>query len=116
MTHAVRHGTSWHCDWASPWFIGLFAMGMAAALLQASPNLSIRAIAIKRLMTGPLAAALLLLGCWALPPSRVAMDFLFGAATICAILYCGRPSPGSPPLGQRLLLGLLHTRPLQLLG
>jgi peptidoglycan/LPS O-acetylase OafA/YrhL len=111
----LLHGTRWTFDWCAPWFIGLFAMGMAAAVLHVSPKLPRGAPTIKRLLRGPI-AWIVLAGLFAmLWKWRSAMDGLFGAASVCLILFLA-PGPNRPGPLRRALLGALHASPLQLLG
>ena len=49
VNHALLRKTAWHFDWTCPWFIGLFAIGMAGAVLQVSPDMPKRAATLRRL-------------------------------------------------------------------
>jgi peptidoglycan/LPS O-acetylase OafA/YrhL len=117
MPHALLGKTAWHFDWACPWFIGLFAIGMAGAVLQVGPNLSKNAVTLRRLAAGPWAAAILAAGFAVLWRYRVAMDFLFAASTIWVILRCGS-KPGEHGLAfvQSSLTALLQWPPMLALG
>ncbi len=82
-------------DWACPWYLGLFATGMAGAGLAFSPR---QAAGAGRLPWGILAAALfVLLGALLVfvPDAVISgyvweTDALAGAATTCLILWCTR--------------------------
>ncbi len=100
-------------DSACPWYVGLFALGMAGALINFSPRepyLSWR----RRIPWGALAVGLyaLFIAAFALKPARLTypfyiMDTLFGAATACLLIACTRcltdPTPGRRPLTLRVL-------------
>jgi peptidoglycan/LPS O-acetylase OafA/YrhL len=117
LPHALFRHTAWHFDWTCPWFIGLFAIGMAGAVLQVSPTLPKGAVTVRRLACGPLAAAALIAGFAVFWEYRVAMDLLFGASTLWVILRCGS-KPGEHRLGsiRTILTGILQSRPLQGVG
>ena len=115
LPHILLRKTAWHFDWVSPWFIGLFAMGMAGAVLQASPLLSNSATRFKKLLLGPTGMIVLAIGFGTLWKSRVAMDYLFGAMTVWLILYCGQPA-GNRAIGRNFLLQLLQSAPLRGIG
>ena len=90
-------------SWASPWYVGLFAMGMAGATISFSREPKMRRL-YKRLAWGKLAAAgfgiFLLVAVWLdfyhLRSESVGMclavglDALVGLATMCLIVSCTR--------------------------
>lgn len=115
LPHILLRKTAWHFDWVSPWFIGLFAMGMSGAVLQASPVLSTGAARAKKLLLGPAGIIVLAMGFGTLWQSRVAMDFLFGGLTVWLILYCGQPAENRAA-GRNFLLRLLQSAPLRGIG
>jgi peptidoglycan/LPS O-acetylase OafA/YrhL len=93
---------------AAPWFIGLFAMGMAAcAATFAAQPVSIRTR--RRPYWGISAAAL---ACLTVAARSGLLwhhnwgpgyDIALGGATACMLVYCALPVPGSTPLLTRLL-------------
>jgi peptidoglycan/LPS O-acetylase OafA/YrhL len=100
-------------DSACPWFLGLFALGMAAALINFSPHEPYltwrRRVAWRGLAAGLYA---LFIVAFAVKPAQLTypfyiMDSLFGAATACLLIYCTRhltdPTPGSRPIALRIL-------------
>ncbi len=106
-------------DWACPWYLGLFAMGMAGAVISFAPTWAARRA---RLPWGSLAAIffLLLAGSVLMMPSSlkdsfIAEDALAGAAATCLILYCAvrvtKPHASVPPV-----VRALETRPTLRLG
>lgn len=97
-----------HGEGASPWFLGLFAMGMAGAAFSSEQNQELYSRQ-HRVPWGALAAglfagfALLQCACWFpwlhgitqgktdwLRPYQWGVDALVGAATVCLIIYCHR--------------------------
>jgi peptidoglycan/LPS O-acetylase OafA/YrhL len=115
--HVLLRKTAWHFDWACPWLIGLFAIGMAGAVLQLSPKLPKGADAVRRLAVGPFGVAALALSFAALWRYRVAMDYLFGLGALWIIFYCGSPAVGGvTPTFRLLLTNLLQSRPLRAVG
>ncbi len=113
-------------DWTSPWFIGLFAMGMSAAVLTESRDGIYRSIFTKTpwlLLTVGFCVAQGVFS-WFFPtrtvvdasmdPVLVINDILVGLASTCLILACGlqqqQKNEASP------LLRLFRSRPAVLLG
>ncbi len=115
LPHLLLRKTSWHFDWVSPWFIGLFAIGMAGAVAQASTNLSEVAVRFRKLMIGPIGIVILAIGFATLWRYRVAMDYLFGLTAMWIILYCGQATE-QRSIGQQFLLRLLESAPLRNIG
>jgi peptidoglycan/LPS O-acetylase OafA/YrhL len=117
LPHALFRHTAWHFDWTCPWFIGLFALGMAGAVLQVSPTLPKGAATVRRMACGPLVAAVLAAGFVIFHEYRVAMDFLFGGSTLWVILRCGaKPGEHRAASIRTILTAILQSRPLQGLG
>jgi len=105
-TKPLLHTEKYTLHWMQPWFIALFAVGMAGATLQFSRRgpgwLRDLDEMLRRGAIHPLTLALLagaIYACWG---KRVPMDFLVGAATVCLILHCcagtpvGRAATGDP--------------------
>jgi len=88
-----------HPEWRSfhfmqPWFIALFAIGMAGAALQ-FPRHAPRRVrwveeAFLNVAVHPVGLAVLALGIYVCRHQRVPLDFFVGAATISLILHCTR--------------------------
>jgi peptidoglycan/LPS O-acetylase OafA/YrhL len=112
----LLRNTAWTFNWVSPWFIGLFAMGMAGAVLQTSPRAPSETSRLRKLFCGPLGAIGLAIAFCLFLQSRVAMDYVFGAATLWLILYCGRTTNGASLFVQQPLLKLLQSKLLQRIG
>ena len=115
LPHVLLGKTSWHFDWVSPWFIGLFAIGMAGAVAHASTQLSDVALRFKKLLIGPFGIVILAIGFATLWRSRVAMDYLFGLTAMWTILYCGQATEHRS-IGQQFLLRMLESAPLRNIG
>jgi peptidoglycan/LPS O-acetylase OafA/YrhL len=83
----------WEAIWLlSPWYLGLFALGMAGAHLTTSARMSNDEWASRMpwtLMYALLACATLGL-LVAFPDARVPIDILVGMATVCLIVACAR--------------------------
>ena len=86
-------------DWAAPWFILLFAMGMAAAAFSSKPGLTPQRRTLLRRWSGCLAVACIpiFLACYALKSViygrwpvwyHIAADTTFGLEAMCVILFC----------------------------
>jgi len=109
-------------DWACPWYLGLFALGMAGTAIAFSPQPTASAWR-EHLPWGGLAAALfLLLGALIvfLPDAWAAglvweMDELAGTATTCLIL-CGTVLVTRPHAARPALLQVLEARQTLWLG
>jgi peptidoglycan/LPS O-acetylase OafA/YrhL len=99
--------------WAHPWFIALFALGMAGAALR-FPNRTPRSSLDQFLLNAaehPLTLPMLFLAICFSRSHRVPVDFLIGLSTLSVILHCCNRSR----LGNALLR-VLHSRPLLALG
>jgi peptidoglycan/LPS O-acetylase OafA/YrhL len=106
-------------DWACPWYLGLFATGMAGAVLAFTPCSALRT---RRLPWGMIAGGLfVLLGALVLVPDRVIgnyvwqTDALTGAAAICLILH-GSIQATSQQVSRSFAVHMLESRPALWLG
>jgi peptidoglycan/LPS O-acetylase OafA/YrhL len=99
---------NYNLDWASPWFLGLFALGMLAAAVSMS-DASDMARLRERLPWGLMAALLFapgfILGLGAAHETSWAADLLVGASSGALLVSCARASrrrraslPGEPPI------------------
>jgi peptidoglycan/LPS O-acetylase OafA/YrhL len=88
-----------HPEWRSihfmqPWFIALFAIGMAGAALQFPRHVPARLRRLEEAFLNvavhPVGIALIVAGIVVCRHQRVPLDFFVGAATICLILHCTR--------------------------
>jgi peptidoglycan/LPS O-acetylase OafA/YrhL len=107
---------------AVPWYIGLFALGMAGAVISFPKEPGTRAVR-DRVPWGALAFLLFmsfaLIGIYRpeWPMKRyIAMDTLVGAAAVSLILYCTRSLTRLPAGPRPLILRLLNARPTVTLG
>ena len=113
-------------SWASPWYVGLFAMGMAGATISFSREPKMQRLH-ERLAWGHLAAAglglFLLAAVWldfhhlrnesAAMCLAVGLDILVGLATTCLIVSCTRSAHVAGPDSDKrppLILRLLESR------
>ncbi|HZP83508.1 MAG TPA: acyltransferase [Chthonomonadaceae bacterium] len=120
IPHFVFH--KW-LDPVAPWFLGLFALGMAGAVLGFDAAPRFRALRL-RLPWGLLAAALsLALGiAFLLKPERLPSYPLYltepfvGLAAVCLIVYCTRFLTDGVPAQRPAILRLLESRPFVGLG
>jgi peptidoglycan/LPS O-acetylase OafA/YrhL len=82
-------------EWAAPWYVGLFALGMAGAVLNFSTHSRLCALR-ERLPWGRLSALCTGVFLWVavVHPEwltrTMGLDIVVGAATLCAIVYCTR--------------------------
>ncbi|HZO89208.1 MAG TPA: acyltransferase [Chthonomonadaceae bacterium] len=108
-------------DQARPWFLGLFALGMAGAVVGFSDNRRLRAWR-DRVWWGVLALALFgaVCGLGIFLPEALecgwAMDTLVGAATACLIIGCARSARSGDDARRPIALRLLSARGTVLLG
>lgn len=106
-------------SWTSPWYLGLFALGMAAAETACSPECGPRLFRSPRFLgaaAGALAAAVVVLAIW--QPAWFAGffwlgDTLIGAWAALLILACAHAE--RPPRLQAVVRGL-ESRPMMILG
>jgi len=101
-------------DWAAPWFILLFALGMAAAAFSCDPGLTPQRRSRLRWWSGLLAILCvpLFLGCYALKGVihgrwpvwyQLAADTTFGLDATCFIIFCAtQPRPAEQAQGERV--------------
>jgi peptidoglycan/LPS O-acetylase OafA/YrhL len=117
--HFLGHG---YLDWSCPWFLGLFALGMAAADLNLPQAARIRP-ALQRWPWGRISAALWLLfvasttlASGRVPHFRLIADPLVGVATLCLLVSTTRAvlEEGAPR--EHLGLRFFGSRPLTWLG
>jgi len=89
-TQLIFHHDRYTLHWAHPWYVALFAMGMAGAGLQFSIPARLRKTDRFILKCALHPAMLPLLGgaMYVFRMKRVPMDFLIGAVTLCIILHC----------------------------
>ena len=104
-------------DWASPWFLGLFAMGMSGAVIAFADTP--RRVAIKQKVAwnalSVVFVAILLAIIYfgpAIPMWQV--DLIVGAASTCLIVFCTRST--AHETGVPLVLRLLESRGAVALG
>ncbi|HZP84263.1 MAG TPA: acyltransferase [Chthonomonadaceae bacterium] len=108
-------------DWACPWFIGLFAMGMAGAVVGFSQQPAMRAWR-ERIPWGLWAFALFGAICGILACGSEGMhdlwimDVLVGMFSACLILYCALAAGSRSEARRPWMLRLLETRGAVLLG
>ena len=116
-------------DWACPWYLGLFALGMMGALISAGRSPRLRLV-FERTPWGMLLAAsavLIGVGHFLIPrgsggveggeASQWYMDIFCGAFSVCLILLCSRRAQVAE--GGRLtgiLVNALQSRPAMALG
>jgi peptidoglycan/LPS O-acetylase OafA/YrhL len=93
-TMPLLHHERFTLHWMQPWFIALFAIGMAGAGLQFArhtPRWVRRAEDLLLTMAlHPFMLVALAVAMYMCRHQRVPLDFLVGAATICLILHCSR--------------------------
>jgi peptidoglycan/LPS O-acetylase OafA/YrhL len=112
---------------ACPWYLGLFALGMAAAL-RATRSVAVRPARMDRLGSIPalglcvvVAAIVSVFETRLAPLGRLGLprefvnDTIIGAATVCLILRCAFHARFATA-GRPLLLRVLASRPLCVLG
>lgn len=119
LPHAVNF------DWTCPWYVGLFALGMAGATI-ASAQTGTRTYAVRNapwgIISGLLFASLAALAVvhtdWLCDSTLWwATDFLAGCATVALILHCARAAHVAHVTGHRVgALKLLEAPKLLLLG
>ena len=108
-------------DWACPWYLGLFALGMAGAVISFS-NDPQRTRMLAQLPWGWLCLGFFLALCLLERPSPQPMqsvwlkDPLVGAATVCLILHCVRCLTGQVSAWASFPLRVLESRGAVLLG
>ncbi len=108
--------------WASPWFIGLFAMGMAAASANfGGPDAAVqwRKTLVSPLTMLALLAAFVMLNLAHAPAlvELVGSDFLLGLASSGLIMFCAQAAMSGPQQQKRpLLLRLLEAPAVVRLG
>ena len=112
----LLHDSAWNLNWVAPWFIGLFAIGMAGAILQTAPETNRAATAFKTSLVGPLGTCALAVGFIFLWSSRMAMDYLFGLSTLWVILFCAQVTPTRARPIQPFLVRLLQSSFLRGIG
>jgi peptidoglycan/LPS O-acetylase OafA/YrhL len=101
-------------DWAAPWFVLLFALGMAAAAVSCNPALTPARRQVLRRWSGIGAVLLvpLFLGCYELKSViygrwpvwyHLAADITFGLDSTCLIIFCAtQPRRAEQEQGQRV--------------
>jgi len=109
-------------DWACPWYLGLFALGMGGAVISFSADLR-RTRMLAQMPWGWLCFSFFVVLCLLERLSPYPMqsgwlkDPLVGAATVCLILHCARHVTGAPTTAKTpFLLRVLESRPAALLG
>jgi peptidoglycan/LPS O-acetylase OafA/YrhL len=109
---------AYNLAWTCPWFIGLFAMGMAGAVLSESHLATYRTVFL-RMPWLPAAAGLcaaLLPHGWFGTERYWVEDILIGLATACLILHCGRALREGTGARRDPLLWLFQSRAAVTLG
>ncbi len=112
-------------DWTCPWYVGVFALGMAGAII-ASAQTGMRTYAVRNapwgIISGLLFAALAVLAIvhtdWLCGTAFLwATDLLAGCATVALILHCARAAQVAHVTGHRAgVLTLLEAPKLLRLG
>jgi len=100
ITKPLLHSDRFTFHWMQPWFIALFAIGMAAASLQfprAGRKLTRLDSILRKLALHPITLILLVAAAIVCRNHRVPTDFLTGALTVCIILHCA----SSTAIGRR---------------
>lgn len=99
----IFHHEQYTMHWAQPWFLALFAMGMAGAAIlfpkAASDRSSKLDDLLLRLAMHPLALPLIGIAIYFCRRNRVAVDFLVAAVTLCVIFHSSRATT----IGKHLL-------------
>jgi peptidoglycan/LPS O-acetylase OafA/YrhL len=111
-----------HMDWSYPWFLGIFALGMAAAEINLSHHPHLRALR-ERVPWGYLSLAIwtcvigisLLHGGWISRHAWLA-DTLIGLATMALLVSCTRASLGAGQRREHPALRLLEAPAVIALG
>ena len=109
-------------DWACPWYLGLFALGMAGAVISAGRDGRHRSIFEKTpwgLLTAA-SAVLVALGHFLTPQTSAGdgssqwfMDIFCGLFSMCLLLLCSRRAQAG---GAYWLTDILQSRPVMALG
>jgi peptidoglycan/LPS O-acetylase OafA/YrhL len=109
-------GPSVNLDWAHPWLLILFAMGMAGAGM--APDVNNKANPVGKAPLLPIAilfAAMFMVVRATLPKEAWLEDILVGVAAVALILWLQRRNSGSP-VSNNGLLRFLESRPARALG
>jgi len=91
LTRPVLKTNEFTFHWMQPWFISLFAVGMAAASLQfarAGRAMTRTDLLLRRIALHPITMIGLIGAAVAFHRYRVPTDFVTGALTVCVILHC----------------------------
>lgn len=110
--------SGYNLAWTCPWFTGLFAMGMAAAVLTESLAVGYRAIFLKTpwLLPAAFCCGALLPHSWLGSQRYWLDDILVGLAAACLILHCGRRLQERSEAPPAPLLRLFQSRAAVALG
>ena len=121
LPHLLIASDKHNLDWARPWYLGLFALGMAGAVLCFSPDPR-RTAWLDRLPWGRLGlvlSAAVVAGEIVSKHDLQALwlkDPVVGAATVCLIVSCVKSLRETEKRRPLLILRLLDSRPVVLLG
>ena len=110
--------SAYNLAWSCPWFIGLFAMGMAGAVLSESRMASHRAVFLRTPWLPAVAGlcAVLLPRGWFGTQRYWVEDIMIGLATACLILHCARALRAGTGARRDPLLRLFQSRAAVTLG